>query len=109
MKCGGLTSSCCLSNPHEKTDDKERSRRIISALLNEIQAATLRYGNQTLVNIAQMKRKPITFDSFLLILKLTQDQVRKCTIKRLKPLLGNRASHGAKTFFILCSSGVINV
>ena len=57
---------------------------IISALLYETPAAIPRQGNQTLVNIAQMKGKPIASDSSLLKLKLILDQGRKCTIKQTK-------------------------
>ena len=44
-----------------------------------------------------MKRKSIASDSPLLVLKLTQDQFANVPLKRLKVLVENNASHGAKT------------
>ena len=56
----------------------------MSALLNEHPAATRHHGNQALVHLAPMKRKPIARDSPLSMLKLRQHEVRKCTIKKVK-------------------------
>ena len=52
------------------------------------------------LKIAQRKRKPIAFNSPLVMLKLTQNQVRKCTIKKVKRFVGKCASHSPKTIVL---------
>ena len=73
---------------------------IISGLLNETLAATSRHGNQMLIDIALTKRKPIAFNSPLFMLKLTQDQVCKCTIKKAKRFVRKLRFPWRKNYFL---------
>ena len=60
--------------------------------------ARSRVGNQTLVNISHMERLAIASDSpIILIMKSTQDQVCKNTIKKSNISLGNCCPHDVKT------------
>ena len=72
----------------------------MSALLNETPAVTPRHGNQTFVNIAQMKRKPIASGSPLLQLKLIHNQVHKCSIKKDKQFVRKLQFSWLKKFFL---------
>ena len=89
-----------------QTDDLEQKKifliqsTIISGLLNETRAVTSRQGNQMLIDIALMKRKPITFNSSLVMLKLTQDQVCKCTIKKVKRFVRKLRFSWRKNYFL---------
>ena len=65
-----------------------------------------RHAIKTLVNIAQMKRKPTASDGSLLMLKLMQNQVCKCTTKKVKRFVRQlRFSWSKNYFFIFGSSG----
>ena len=70
----------------------------------------LRHGNQTLINIVQIKSEPIASDSPWLMFKLIEDQGCKHNDKKfgifVRKLSFSRSKNG---FFIFCSLGVINV
>ena len=69
-----------------------------------------RHGNQTLINIMQIKSEPIASDSPWLMIKSIEDQGCKHNDKKfglfVRKLSFSRSKNG---FFIFCSSGVINV
>ena len=69
-----------------------------------------RHGNQTLINIVQIKSEPIASDSPWLMFKLIEDQGCKHKDKKfglfVRKLSFSRSKNG---FFIFCSSGVTNV
>ena len=69
-----------------------------------------RHGNQTLVNIMQIKSEPIASDNPWLMFKLIEDQGCKHNEKKfglfVRKLSFSKSKNG---FFILCSLGVINV
>ena len=50
--------------------------------------------------MAQMKRKPIAFDNPLFMLKLTHDQVYKCTIKNVKRFVSKLRFSWRKNYFL---------
>ena len=69
-----------------------------------------RHGNQTLINIMQMKSETIASDSPRFILKLIEDQGCKFYDKRFGLFVKKLSfSWSKKGFFIFCNSGVINV
>ena len=69
-----------------------------------------RHGNQTFIDIVQIKSEPIASDSPWLMLKLIEDQGCKHNDKKfglfVRKLSFSRSKNG---FFIFCSLGVINV
>ena len=69
-----------------------------------------RHGNQTLINIMQIKSEPIASDSPWLMFKLIEDQDWKYNDKKFglfaRKLSFSWSKHG---FFSFCDSGVINV
>ena len=70
----------------------------------------LRHGNQTFINIVQMKSEPIAYDSPSLILRLIEDQGCKYNDKKFR--LSDRKlsfSWSKNGFFMFCNSEVINV
>ena len=69
-----------------------------------------RYGNQTFINIMQMKNEPIASDSPWLKLKLIEDQGCKYKDKKFKFFVRKLSfSWSENGFFIFCNSEVINV
>ena len=69
-----------------------------------------RHGNQTLINIMQIKSEPIAFDSPRFTLKLIEDQGCKYYDKKFGLFVKKLSFSWSKSrFFIFCTSGVINV
>ena len=69
-----------------------------------------RHGNQTLINIVQIKSEPIASDSPRLMFKLIEDQGCKHNDKKFGLFVRKLSFSSSKNgFFIFCSSGVINV
>ena len=69
-----------------------------------------RHGNQTLINIMQMKSEPIASDSPSLILQLIEDQGCKYNDKKFRLFDRKLSFSWSKNgFFIFCNSRVINV
>ena len=69
-----------------------------------------RSGNQTLINIMQIKNEPVASDSPRLKLKLIDDQSCKNNDKKFRLFVTKLSfSWSTNRFFIFCNSGVINV
>ena len=69
-----------------------------------------RHGNQTLIDIMQMKSKPIASDSSRFMSKLIEDQGCKNNVEKFQLFVKKlRFSWSKNGFFIFCNSGVINV
>ena len=67
-----------------------------------------RHGNQTLINIMQMKSEPIASDSPRLTLKLIEDQGCKYNNKKFRLFVKKLSfSYSKNGFFIFCNLGVI--
>ena len=68
-----------------------------------------RHGNQTLINIMQMKSESIAFDSPWFMLKLIEDQGCKYNDKKFRLYVRKLSFSWIKNgFFIFCNSRVIN-
>ena len=78
--------------------------------MNQTPTVMPRHGNQTLINLMQMKSETIASDSPRFTLKLIEDQGCKFYDKRFGLFVKNLSfSWNKKGFFIFCNSGVFNV
>ena len=70
----------------------------------------LRQGNQTLINIMQIKSEPIAFDSPRLLSKLIEVQGCKYNVKKFRLFVKKLSFTWSKNgFFMFCNSSVISV